>query len=71
MYKLHCSDAGKKVVESLLISWLQNHPFISDDDVQMSDDPTPSPELQRRYPIRKRIAPSTFQYEEIVNKRLK
>ena len=53
----------------------ENHlEHLSSDDALMQDEsnvPLPPPEPERRYPVRKRTVPSTFQYEEIVNKRFK
>ena len=69
------SNNGEEESNSYYDSAEENHlENLSSDDALMQDEsnvPSPPPEPERRYPVRKRTIPSTFQYEEIVNKRLK
>ena len=48
-----------------------DQPSVESGHQHNEDEPSQPIQPERRYPVRKRAVPSTFQYEEIVNKKSK
>ena len=62
----HSAISNAESQEPNLSSQSSNYDSADDTTEQ---NPIPTPEPVKRYPSRKRQAPKTFQYEEIVNKK--